>query len=126
MQNYKEYFFIPAAPELVYKALTTASTIALWTGEEAVMVAEPDMEFSLWSGAIVGKNLLFEANKRIEQHWYFGDEPEKSIVSIKLHEQKSGTSMEVRQSNIPDEAFEDIVDGWRHTYIASLIDFYQE
>ncbi len=126
MQDYKEYFYLPAPPEQVYLALTTETTIQLWTGEEAIMVPEAATEFSLWGGAITGKNLSFEKNRQIEQQWYFGDEPEKSIVRIKLHEQKQGTSLEVRQSNIPDEAYEDMVDGWRHTYIASLLEFYQE
>jgi len=126
MKNYKEYFIIPAEPELVYLALTTAETIRLWTGDEVVMTAEPGTEFSLWDGAIVGKNLSFEPGKKIEQQWYFGEENEPSIVTIKLHPDKRGTSMEVRQSNIPDEDYDAIVDGWRTEYAASLIEFYTE
>lgn len=126
MKDYKEYFTIPAEPEQVYLALTTETTINLWTGEEATMSALPDTEFSLWSGSIVGRNRSFEKDKKIEQEWYFGDETNKSVVTIKLHEHKQGTSMEVRHSNIPDEAYEEIVDGWRNTYVASLIDFYSE
>ena len=126
MKDYKAYFIIPAPPELVYLALTTEMTIQLWTGEEAVMSAVPDTEFSLWSGAIVGKNLSFEQDKKIEQQWYFGDDGEPSIVTIKLHPHKQGTSMEVRQTNIPDEEYDGIVDGWQSVYVASLIDFYNE
>jgi len=36
----------------------------------------------------------------------------------------SGTSVELRHENIPDEAFEDIVDGWNHEYFGSLYEFY--
>lgn len=126
MKDYKAYFIIPAEPELVYLALTTAETIRLWTGDEVVMVAEVDTEFSLWDGAIVGKNLSFEPGKKIQQQWYFGEQQEPSIVTIKLHLHKQGTSMEVRQSHIPDEDYDDIVDGWRTVYAASLIDFYTE
>ncbi len=125
MKDYKAYFIIPAGPEEVYLALTKAITISLWTGEEAVMTDMPDTEFSLWSGAIVGKNLSFVKDKEIVQRWYFGENTE-SIVTIRLHAHKRGTSMEVRQSGIPDEAYEDIVDGWHDTYAASLIDFYRE
>lgn len=125
MKDFKAYFIVPAEPEEVYLALTTEITINLWTGEEATMVAEPETEFSMWSGAIVGKNLSFVQNKEIVQQWYFGDETE-SVVTIRLHEHKRGTSMEVRQSGIPDEAYEDIADGWQHTYAAALIDFYSE
>lgn len=125
MKDFKGYFIIPAEPEMVYRALTTETTIALWTGEEARMVAEPGTEFSMWSGAIVGKNLSFELNKQIEQEWYFeetSDQP--SIVRIKLHEHKKGTSLEVRQTNIPVDDYENMVEGWQDTYMASLLDFY--
>lgn len=126
MKDYKAYFIIPAAPSQVYLALTTETTINLWTGEEATMSPIPGTEFSLWSGSIVGKNLAFEPDKKIEQEWYFGDGPDRSIVTIKLHEHRQGTSMEVRQSNIPDEVYEEIVEGWRDTYAAALVDFYTE
>ncbi|SEL33936.1 SRPBCC domain-containing protein [Parapedobacter koreensis] len=126
MKDYKAYFIIPAPPELVFLALTTAETIRLWTGDEAVMVAEPGSEFSLWDGAIVGKNLSFEPGRQIEQQWYFGEQEQPSIVVIKLHDHKHGTSMEIRQSNIPDEEYDDLVEGWRTEYAGALIDFYTE
>ena len=126
MKDYKAYFIISATPELVYLALTTAETIRLWSGDEVVMPAVPDTEFSRWDGAIVGKNLSFEPGTKIEQQWYFSEQEEPSIVTIKLHPHKQGTSMEVRQSNIPDEDYDEIVDGWRTEYAASLIDFYTE
>ncbi len=126
MRDYKAYFVIPADPELVYLALTTAETIRLWTGDEVIMAAEPGTEFSLWDGAIVGKNLSFETGKKIEQQWYFGEQEEPSIVTIKLHPHKQGTSMEIRQTHIPDEDYDEIVNGWRAVYAASLIDFYTD
>ena len=82
MKNYNEYFIIPATPSDVYAALTNPVTIRLWTGEEAEMSTEPGSEFSLWEGAICGKNLEFEENKKLVQEWYFGEQEEKSIVTI--------------------------------------------
>lgn len=126
MKDFKAYYIIHADPAIVYLALTTEITLQLWTGAPAEMNAEPGTEFSLWDGAIVGKNISFEQDKKIEQEWYFGDQDHPSIVTIKLHEHKHGTSMEVRQNNIPDDAYEDIVDGWNHEYATSLINFYSE
>lgn len=127
MKDFKKYYIIPAPPEEVYLALTLAPTIRLWTGDLAEMSAEPGTEFSLWDGSIVGKNLEFETGKKIVQQWYFGDEPnesEKSIVTIKLHPDAQGTSVELRHINIPDEDYDDIVDGWNTVYFASLSEFY--
>jgi len=39
---------------------------------------------------------------------------------------KKGTSLEIRQTNIPDEDYENIAEGWEDPYISSLIDFYTE
>lgn len=124
MKDFKKYYIIGAPPEDVYRALTFAPTIMLWTGERAEMVAEPGTEFSLWDGSIVGKNLEFEEGRKIVQQWYFGEQDAQSIVTIRLHEDTKGTSVEVRHTNIPDEAYDEIVDGWNTIYMASLQEFY--
>jgi activator of HSP90 ATPase len=128
MKDFKKYYIIPAPPEEVYLALTISATIQLWSGDLAEMSAEPGTEFSLWDGSIVGKNLEFETGKKIVQEWYFGDEPkqdEKSIVTIKLHPDAQGTSVELKHINIPDEDYDDIVDGWNDIYFGSLREFYE-
>ncbi len=125
MKDFKKYFLIPTTPDQVYLALTTEATIQLWTGDKVEMIAEPGTEFSLWDGSIVGKNLEFEKDKRIIQQWYFGDQAEDSIVTIKLHQHDDGTSVELRHTNIPDADYEDIVDGWTNAYFGSLQDFYE-
>ena len=124
MKDFKKYFIVPAEPVLVYQALTNEATIQLWTGEPAEMSVEPGTEFSLWDGSIVGKNIAFEEGKKIVQEWYFGDQEVASIVTIKLHPHKNGTSVELLHTNIPDEEYEPIIAGWIHNYFASLIEFY--
>ncbi|MEO6548241.1 MAG: SRPBCC domain-containing protein [Ferruginibacter sp.] len=124
MKNYKKYYSIPALPEEVYLALTLPATIQLWTGEEAEMSTEPGTEFSLWEGSIVGKNIAFEPGKKIVQQWYFGDQEEESIVTIKLHPDKKGTSAELTHTNIPDEAYDEMIEGWNDDYFGLLIRFY--
>lgn len=126
MKEYKKYYIIPAPPEELYIALTNPYTIQLWSGEKAVMSTEPGSEFSLWEGSIEGLNMEFEAGKKIVQQWYFGEQEEASIVTIKLHMHKQGTSVELKHTNIPDEAYDDIVEGWDNSYFGSLLDFYDE
>jgi uncharacterized protein YndB with AHSA1/START domain len=126
MKDFKKYYIIPASPEDIYLALTNPLTIQLWTGDVADMSTEPGSEFSLWDGSIMGKNLEFEPNKKIVQQWYFGDQEEKSIVTIKLHPDSKGTSVELRHTNIPDQDYEDIVEGWNESYFGALHEFYEE
>jgi activator of HSP90 ATPase len=126
MKDYKKHFKLAAPPEEVYAALTNPATIQLWSGEVAVMSTEPGSEFSLWEDSIVGRNLEFEEGKKIVQEWYFGEDSEEhpSIVTIKLHVSPKGTDVELKHTNIPDEAYEDIVAGWNEQYFGALIDFY--
>lgn len=126
MKDYKKYYTISAPPEDVYNALTNEATIQLWSGEEAVMPLEPGAEFSLWEGSICGKNIEFITGKKIVQEWYFGDQDPASIVTIILHHAKKGTSAELRHTNIPDEDFENITEGWDESYFGALIDFYED
>jgi len=126
MKDYKEYYILSAEPEVVYAGLTNPDTIRLWSGEEAEMSAEPNSEFSLWEGSITGRNLEFEPGRKIVQQWYFGEQEPASIVTIKLHQHKDGTSVELRHTNIPDEAYDDIVEGWNEMYFGALKEFYDE
>lgn len=126
MKTFKKYYLVEAPPEDVYRALTNPNTIHLWTGETAVMSTLPGSEFSLWNGSIVGKNLSFIEDRQIVQQWYFGDQDDESIVTIKLHPHKKGTSVEVHQTNIPDDDYDDLVAGWDQNYFASLQEFYEQ
>lgn len=126
MKDYKNYYIISASPEDLYLALTNPATIQLWTGEEATMSTEEGSEFSLWEGSITGKNISFEKDRKLVQQWYFGDEEAESLVTMILHPHKQGTSLELRHTNIPNEAFNDITEGWNDVYMAALTDFYED
>lgn len=126
MKNFKKYYIIPAPPEEVYLALTIETTIRLWTGDIVEIDPKVGGEFSLWDGAITGRFLAMDPSKQLVQEWYFGEQEEQSVVTIKLHEHKKGTSLELVHENIPDEAFDDIAEGWNDIYMQSLIEFYEE
>ena len=126
MKDLKKYYRLPATPEEIYIALTNPFTIELWTGEPAEMSVEPGSEFSMWDGSIVGKNIEFEENKKIVQHWYFDGQPEDSIVIIKLHPDSKGASVELKHINIPDEAYQDISEGWDESYFGALAEFFSD
>ena len=65
------------------------------------------------------------------QEWYFEDEEgmpaeHKSIVTITLNEQGSSTDVELLHINIPDEAFDNILEGWNHYYFNPLKELVEE
>ena len=120
MKELKRYYKLNAQPKDVYNALTNKNILEIWTGEPAEMVAKAGTAFSLWDGSISGMNIELVENKLIVQQWFFGEENEDSIVTIKLHPDKKGTSVELLHSNIPDEAFENISEGWDEDYFGAL------
>lgn len=126
MKDFKKYYVIPSEKELVYRAMTFEPTIELWTGSPADFRLEKDYEFSMWDDSISGKILDFEENNLIRQEWYFGESEIPSIDTLKLHDHKKGTSVEVEHTNIPDEAFDDITSGWTYVFMKGLSDFFRE
>ncbi len=126
MKDFKKYYVIAAPPDQVYLALTNEATFQLWSGDKADIQAFPGGEFSLWDGSIVGKYLDLEPSVKIVQQWYFGDQKEDSVVTIKLHPHDQGTSVELRHTNIPDDDYKDIVEGWNEVFFASLQEFYED
>ena len=124
MKTFKKSFKINAEPSDIYSAITNPYTIELWTGYPAIMAEVPDSEFSLWDGDITGKNIEFIKDKKIVQEWYFGDQVEKSIVTITISPDRENALVVVEQSNIPDEEFSDIAEGWREYYFDAISNFF--
>jgi len=120
MKDIKRYYVLNAEPKDVYNALTNKTMLEIWTGETAEMAPIPGTGFSLWDGSITGINIEFEENKKIVQQWFFDEENSTSIVTMKLHPHKKGTSLELLHTNIPDEAYENISDGWDEDYFGAL------
>jgi len=126
MKELRRYYRIKGTPEEIYAALINPFAISLWTGAEAKMKEEPGSEFSLFDGDIEGINIAFEQNHKIVQEWFFGDEEEKSIVTITLRPDRHFTRIELHHSNIPEEAYEDMSHGWDTYYFGGLKDFFEK
>ena len=124
MKSIKKYYKLYASPADVYNALTNSVMIEIWTGEKAIFKAEPNTDFSMWDGAINGRNIKFEMDKLIQQVWLFDDI--ESQVTIKLHQDKKFTSVELRHDNIPDEAYQNIADGWDNDFFGALEELFND
>lgn len=124
MKTFKKTFKINAEPSDVYSAITNPYTIELWSGYPAIMSEEPGSEFSLWEGDITGKNLEFIKDRKVVQEWYFGDQEEKSIVTITIQPDREDSIVTVEQTNIPDDDFAGISEGWREFYFGAITSFF--
>lgn len=126
MKELHKYYRIKGTPEEIYAALINPFSIALWTGGAAEMKEEPGTRFSLFDGDIEGINIAFEQNCKIVQEWFFGDQEEKSIVTITLRPDRHFTKIELHHTHIPEEAFEDMTQGWDAYYFGGLKDFFEK
>lgn len=124
MKTFKKSFKINAEPSDVYSALTNPFTIELWSGYPAKMSTKPGSEFSLWEGDITGKNLEFVENKKVVQEWFFGDRPERSVVTIIINPDRENSIITVEHSNIPDEDYAEIAEGWKEYYFDAISHFF--
>lgn len=120
MKDFKYNLAIAADPEEVFAALTNPFQIELWSGYPADMKAETGYVFSLWEGDITGINLEVIANRLLLQEWFFGEQEERSIVRIELKKSGAQTALTLTHTNIPDEAYEEITEGWREYYLGSV------
>ncbi len=126
MKDFKKYYKINAEIEDVYACLTNPFTIELWSGYPAKMEAKEDTEFEMWDGDISGKILKLIPKQQIVQQWYFGEEEEPSIVTIKLHQQKNHVSVELSHINIPDEVYDEFSTGWTENFFDAIKLFLEE
>ena len=126
MKELRKYYRIKGTPNEIYAALTNPFSITLWTGGEAKMEEVPGTEFSLFDGDIEGMNLDFEKESKIVQEWYFGNQEDKSIVTITLRADRIYTKIELHHTNIPDEAYKDMAYGWDTYYFGGLKEFFEK
>jgi activator of HSP90 ATPase len=124
MKTFKKTFKINAEPSDIYSALTNPYTIELWSGYPAKMSTETGSEFSLWEGDITGRNVEFIQDKKVVQEWYFGNQADKSIVTIIISPDGENSQVTVEHTNIPDDDFAEISEGWREFYIGAIMNFF--
>ncbi|MBN2485282.1 MAG: SRPBCC domain-containing protein [Bacteroidales bacterium] len=120
MKNIKQRHTISATVEEVYTALTNPLTIELWSGFPAEFVQEEGAEFSIWDGDITGKILKLAENQMVQQQWYFDTQEEMSVVTIRLTKEGNNTVAELVHENVPEEAYDDMVNGWKRYYFGAI------
>ncbi|HAA15302.1 MAG TPA: ATPase [Cytophagales bacterium] len=111
---------IAAPADRVFAALTQKDLIEQWSGATAEMGLEAGSTFSLWEGDIHGINQ--EVSKdRIVQEWKVANWKAYSECIISWHDaSEGGTELRLVHSEIPDEAYESIAEGWDEYYLGPL------
>jgi activator of HSP90 ATPase len=111
-----------ASPHDIYESLMDEKKHAQITGAEVKLSRKVGGKFNIWDGSITGENLELVPDKKIVQSWRYSDWPEGeySTATFSLEEVDGGTKLTLNQSGVPDEAYEDIKQGWKDYYWTPL------
>ena len=120
MKTIKKVYKISATINRVWQALVDPAVIDEWGGGPSKMDSKVGTEFELWNGDIYGKNIEVVSKSKLVQEWFGGDWAKPSIVTINLKKDDSNTILELDQSDVPDEEFEDIDEGWDDYYFGPM------
>lgn len=120
MKILKQTYLIDAPIILVWHALVDPMMIEKWGGGPAKMDEKVGTKFSLWGGDIHGTNIKVVKEKKLVQDWFGGKWDKPSKVTFNLSSKGDETQIDLVQTDVPDEEFDDIDDGWKQYYLGPL------
>lgn len=126
MRVLKQEYKIKAPIGKVWEALVKPKIIEKWGGGPAKMSDKEGFAFSLWGGDINGKNTKVIKEKLLKQDWNGGKWEKPSKLEFKLSEKDGATTIELTQTGIPENEFDDIADGWKTYYLGEMKKFLEK
>ncbi len=114
----KQTVTFKTVPHAVYEALMDEKKHAAFTGGKAKISRKIGGKFTIYGGDIEGKNLELEPDQKIVQSWRYSDWPEGhySRATFSLEATEKGTRLTFTQTDVPDDKYEDIKQGWKDYY----------
>jgi activator of HSP90 ATPase len=118
----KQSVTFKAGPHDVYEALMDSKKHAQFTGGKAVISRKVGSKFSTFDGYAEGTNLELVPDKKIVQKWRADDWPEGhySTATFLLEAVSGGTKLTFTQTDVPDDQYDAISDGWKEYYWAPM------
>jgi len=110
---------IPASPERVYTALTNSTQFTEASGGRAAEIADTEGgAFSLFGGAIHGRQIELVPGARLVQAWRvkMWEPGLYSVVRFTLTAEHNGTKLVLDHSGFPDGQQEHLAAGWSANY----------
>ena len=87
-------------------------------GDKAEITKKVGTKFSIYGGDITGENLELVPDRKIVQTWRYNDWPEGhySKATFLLEKSSSGTKLTFTQTDVPEDRYDDIAQGWKDYY----------
>jgi len=102
----------------VYEALMDSRKHSVFTGSKASISRKIGGKFTAYDGYIEGVNLELVPDEKIVQSWRGSDwaEGHYSKATFSLKKIERGTKLTFTQTEVPEEQYEPIIQGWRDYY----------
>jgi uncharacterized protein YndB with AHSA1/START domain len=120
MKVLKQEYKIDAPLSKVWEALTDPRVIEKWGGDPVKMEPKVSFEFSLWGGDIHGKNTKVIPQRLLAQDWMSGTWEKYSKLEFKLSFKNGVTTIVLTQTEIPEDEYNDIAEGWKLYYLGEI------
>jgi len=118
----------PASPKEIYEAwLDSDSHSAMTGGSPTIMSNEEGKPFAAHNANLWGKNLELVPNKKIVQTWRttgFKSTDEDSQIEVLLEEDKEGTLLTLKHSNVPEQEIH-VEQSWISHYFEPMTTYFK-
>ena len=114
----KQSVTFKATPHEIYQMLMDSTKHSKFTESSASISRKVGGKISAYDGYINGVNLELIADKKIVQKWRGSDWPDGhySIATFELKKVNGGTKLMFTQTDVPEDHYLSIKDGWREHY----------
>ena len=113
-----------ARPHVVYEMLMDSAKHTQFTGAEAIISREVGGAFTAYGGALTGTNVELVPDTKIVQSWQAGSDhwprDHYSTATFLLEEAEGGTRLTFTQTDVPEQSYDDISQGWRDYYWSKI------
>jgi len=118
MKTIRQTISFKSSPHELYEAILDPKIHSKFTGSKATNTMKVGGKFTAYDDYISGTNLVLQKDKKIVQKWTSTDFPKGHFteVTFEFKPQGKGTKLIFTQTDVPDENYEEIKQGW--------IDFY--
>ena len=122
---YRDSIHIAAEPDLVFDYFISATALAQWMGDRAVVDPRPGGQFTLFFGdrRVQGRYLELARPRRLVISWGRAGSasfpPGASVLEVTLTPLDGGTLVAIAHSGLPEAERPRHARGWRH-YLARL------
>jgi len=118
----------PASPKEIYDAWLDSDAHSAMTGGSPTIISnEVGKPFAAHNANLWGKNLELVPNKKIVQTWRttgFKSTDEDSQIEVLLEEDKEGTLLTLKHSNVPEQEIH-VEQGWVSHYFEPMTTYFK-